>query len=306
MPTQKISQRSSLAQGTFLGLSAYLIWGLVPVYWPLLQPATPLEILSHRILWSLIFVAALIGLTGKLKATIKVFTTPRLLGLLSIAALLIAINWGVFIWASVSSHILDSSLGYFIGPLISVALGVVFLGERLRKLQWFALSVAAFAVGYLAFAHGSFPYVALILAGSFGLYGYVKKIANVDAIESLAIETLILVPVAMSYLVWLSLNGMNSFFSHGLPHSLWLASSGVVTAVPLLLFGAAAVRIPLTMLGVLQYLGPTMQFIVGIWYFHEPIPQTRLVGFVLTWVALAIFTTDSFRHKTVPSSKVVS
>ena len=306
MSQQKISQRSPKAQGTFLGLSAYVIWGLVPIYWPKLQPATPLEILAHRIVWSLVFILVVIFVTKKQKVTLEVFRDRRSLGLLTVAAVLIAINWGVFIWASVSGHIRESSLGYYITPLVSVALGVIVFKEKLRKLQWLALGIAAISVIYLATAHGKFPFVALILSLSFGIYGYVKKFVGIDAIESLAVETAVLAPIAFIYILFLSVQGNNSFTNHGAAHALWLSSSGIVTAVPLLLFGAAAVRIPLSLLGILQYIGPTMQFIVGIWVFHEAMPHQRFIGFLLTWVALIILTADSLHHQFKPSSKVVS
>ena len=300
-----ISKRSSKAQGTFLGLLAYVIWGVVPIYWPKLQPAGPVEILAHRILWSLVFVIITVFIAGKQQETLAVIRNKRMLWQLFIAAILISINWGVFIWASVNGHILDSALGYYITPLVSVAFGVFFFGERLRTLQWVAIGISTLAVIYLAIAHGKFPYVALILAVSFGLYGYVKKSVGVDAIESLTIETAWLSPFALGYLAWLSVHGLSTFTSHGLSHSLWLASSGIVTAVPLLLFSAAAIRIPFFTLGVLQYVGPTVQMFVGLWYFHEQMPHERLVGFALTWVALAILTFDSLRHRIQASSKVV-
>jgi chloramphenicol-sensitive protein RarD len=271
-----------------------------------LQPATPLEILAHRIVWSLVFILVVICITRKQKVTLEVFRDRRSLSLLTVAAVLIAINWGVFIWASVSGHILDSSLGYYITPLVSVALGVVVFKEKLRSLQWLALGIAAISVVYLATAHGKFPFVAVILSMSFGIYGYVKKFVGIDAIESLAVETAVLAPFAFSYICYLSVQGNNSFTNHGAAHALWLSSSGVVTAVPLLLFGAAAVRIPLSLLGILQYVGPTMQFIVGIWIFHEAMPHQRFVGFLLTWVALIILTADSLHHQLKSSSKVVS
>ena len=304
--SSQADQQRQTAQGTTLGLFAYIIWGVVPIYWPKLQPAGPVEILAHRIIWSLVFVAVVIVVTNKWQHTLAVIRDRRLLGLLCIAAVLISINWGVFIWASISGQILDSSLGYYITPLVSVALGVLVFNERLRTMQWFALVIAACAVLYLVTAHGKIPIVAFILSISFGIYGYVKKLAGVDAIESLAIETAVLTPFALGYLGFLTLQGTNTFTSEGTSHALWLISSGIVTAVPLLLFGAAAIRIPLSTLGILQYVGPTMQFIVGLWIFHEPMPKERLFGFALTWLALVILTIDSLRHSARQSSKVVS
>jgi len=300
----KVSNRSSLAQGISLGLSAYLIWGLVPIYWPHLQPATPLEILAHRVVWSLLFVVVVISATGKIKTTLAVLENKRSLCLLAIASVLIATNWGLFIWASVNGHILDSALGYYVTPLVSVGLGVFFLKEKLRQLQWVAIAIAGIAVIYLATAHGKVPYVAVGLASSFGVYGYVKKLANVPAIESLAVETLVLFPLALGYLIWLGQHGNGTFGSHSLGHSFWLVSSGVVTAVPLILFSASAIRVPLSTIGLLQYVGPSVQFIVGLWYFHEHMPTSRLVGFLLTWLALVILTYDGLRNRPAPSSKV--
>jgi chloramphenicol-sensitive protein RarD len=302
--TSKVSNRSSLAQGISLGLSAYLIWGLVPIYWPHLQPATPLEILAHRVVWSLLFVVVVISATGKIKTTLAVLANKRSLCLLAIASVLIATNWGLFIWASVNGHILDSALGYYVTPLVSVGLGVFFLKEKLRPLQWVAIAIAGIAVIYLATAHGKVPYVAVGLAASFGVYGYVKKLANVPAIESLAVETLVLFPLALGYLLWLGQHGNGTFGSHSLGHSFWLVSSGVVTAVPLILFSASAIRVPLSTIGLLQYVGPSVQFIVGLWYFHEHMPTSRLVGFLLTWLALVILTYDGLRNRPAPSSKV--
>jgi len=300
----KVSNRSSLAQGISLGLSAYLIWGLVPIYWPHLQPATPLEILAHRVVWSLLFVVVVISATGKIKTTLAVLENKRSLCLLAIASVLIATNWGLFIWASVNGHILDSALGYYVTPLVSVGLGVFFLKEKLRQLQWVAIAIAGIAVIYLATAHGKVPYVAVGLASSFGVYGYVKKLANVPAIESLAVETLVLFPLALGYLIWLGQHGNGTFGSHSVGHSFWLVSSGVVTAVPLILFSASAIRVPLSTIGLLQYVGPSVQFIVGLWYFHEHMPTSRLVGFLLTWLALVILTYDGLRNRPAPSSKV--
>jgi len=295
--TPPTSAQTTFARGLLLGFGAYFIWGVVPIYWPHLQPATALEILAHRVVWSLIFLAVIVSIQGKFHKVRAIVSNPRLLRLLFVAALLIAINWGIFIWASVSKHLLDSSLGYFITPLLSVALGVVFFHERLRRMQWFAVAVATCAVLYLSFALGAPPWIALSLASSFGLYGYVKKLANLPSIESLTVETLILTPVALGYLLWLEAQGVGSFGHHGTAHTLWLMSSGIVTAVPLMLFGAAAIRVPLTTMGMLQYLGPTLQYIIGISVFHEPMSGVRLIGFFITWSAIAIFTWDAIRNR---------
>ena len=294
-PTLDQNQRNTVRDGFIFGISAYFIWGIVPVYWPHLQPASPLEILAHRVIWSLLFLAV-IG-RNKFSQIRIILSNRRSLLLLTIASALISVNWGLFIWASVTKHLLDSSLGYFITPLLSVGLGVVFLKERLRKMQWVAIAIAASAVLYLSITVGTPPWLALSLAGSFGIYGYVKKLANVPAIESLTIETLILSPIALSYLVWLELTHEGTFGHNGLGHTLWLASSGIVTAVPLMFFSAAAIRIPLSTMGMLQYLGPTLQYIIGVAVFHEYMPKERFLGFVITWIAIAILTTDALRNR---------
>lgn len=287
--------RNYLSDGLIYGLAAYFIWGLVPVYWPHLQPATPVEILCHRIIWSLLFLIV-IGF-GKYQQVIDTLRDRRKVKLLALASILISINWGLFIWASVTKQLLDSSLGYFITPLLSVAIGVFIFKERLRRLQWLAVGIAGLALAYLTIIFGQLPWLALSLALSFGFYGYLKKLAKVPALESLTIETIFLAPFALTYLVWLELNGTGTFGHHGLSHSLWLASSGIVTAVPLMLFTAAAIRVPLTTMGMLQYLGPTLQYFIGIQVFHESMTSARFIGFAVTWVAIAIFTFDALHNR---------
>ena len=287
--------RSTARDGFIFGTLAYFIWGVVPIYWPHLQPARPLEILAHRVVWSLLFLI-IVG-RNQFSEIKSILGIRKKFLLLAIASALISVNWGLFIWASVTKHLLDSSLGYFITPLLSVGLGVVFFQERLRKMQWVAIAIAASAVLYLSFKVGTPPWLALALAGSFGIYGYVKKLANVPALESLTIETLILSPIALSYLIWLELSHVGTFGHHGITHSAWLATSGIVTAIPLMLFSAAAIRIPLSTLGMLQYLGPTLQYLIGISVFHEEMPSSRFIGFVITWVAIAILTTDAVKNR---------
>ena len=293
----KQQARSEHGTGLLLGFSAYVIWGIVPIYWPELQPAGPVEILSHRILWSLIFLAGLVVVQKKLGIIRDLLTNRRTLALLTLASILIAVNWGIFIWCSVTGRLLDSSLGYFINPLFSVVLGVVFFSERLRRLQWFGLSIALAGVIYMSVVHGKPPFISLSLAFTFGLYGYVKKLANVPSIESLTVETLILAPVALGYLGYLSTQGTNTFAQHGASHMVWLASAGLVTAIPLLMFGGAAIRIPLSTLGLLQYIGPTIQFFLGLYYFNENMPVERFIGFVITWTAVTIVSVDMWRNR---------
>jgi len=290
-------KRSEHSIGLINGFIAYIIWGAVILYWPYLAPAQPLEILAHRILWSLLFVAVILIYQKRIVSLRVVLKNSRQMKLLTMASLLIGFNWGLFIWASMNGHVLDSSLGYYITPLLNVALGVFFFKEKLRKMQWIAIGIAAFAVLFITIAMGVLPWVALSLSTSFAMYGYVKKLANVEALESLMIETLILTPIAIGYLIWLQFNGGNTFLAYGLDHTLWMASAGIVTAIPLLAFGVAIVRLPLTTLGMLQYIGPTIQFFVGIWLTQEAMPQLRFIGFAITWVALVILTIDALRNR---------
>ena len=290
-------KRSEHSIGLINGFIAYIIWGAVVLYWPYLAPAQPLEILAHRVLWSLLFVAVILIYQKRIVSLRVVLKNPRLMKLLTMASLLIGFNWGLFIWATMNDHVLDSSLGYYITPLLNVALGVFFFKEKLRRMQWIAIGIAAFAVLFITIALGVLPWVALSLATSFAVYGYVKKLANVEALESLMIETLILTPVAIGYLIWLQFNGGSTFLAYGLDHTLWMASSGIVTAIPLLAFGVAITRLPLTTIGMLQYIGPTVQFFVGIWVMQEPMPQERFIGFAITWVALVILTVDALRNR---------
>ena len=286
---------SKSQNGLLYGFTAYLIWGLVPVYWPHLQPATPIEILCHRIIWSLLFLLV-IG-ARKYSQVITTLRDRQKVKLLAVASILISVNWGLFIWASITKQLLDSSLGYFITPLLSVAIGVAIFKEQLRSIQWIAVGIAGMSVVYLTVVYGKPPWLALALAFSFGLYGYVKKLAKVPALESLTVETIFLAPFALGYLSWLEISGAGTFGHAGLSHGLWLASSGVVTAVPLMLFTAAAIRVPLTTMGMLQYLGPTLQYFIGIRVFHESMSSSRLLGFALSWVAIAIFSFDALNNR---------
>lgn len=283
------------AFGTLCAVGAYTLWGLVPLYWPLLDPAAPLEVLGHRVVWTLLFVAGLLLLTRGWGAVASSLADRRVRRLLAAATVLVTINWGVFIWAVTNGYVLESSLGYFINPLVSVLLGVLILGERLRPLQWWAVGLAALGVLVITIGYGRPPLVSLALALSFGLYGLAKKRAGVDAIPSLAIETGFAAPVALGYLIWLQAVGAGTLLSQGTSHLLLLMGAGIITAVPLLLFGAAAIRIPLTRLGILQYIGPVLQFLLGLFVFHETITTTRWAGFLLVWAALALFTADAVR-----------
>jgi chloramphenicol-sensitive protein RarD len=282
---------TSERRGTLLGVAAYLSWGLFPLYWPLLEPGGALEILAHRVVWSLGFV--LLALAATRRGLRDLPRDRRGVGLLSFAAALIGVNWGVFIWAVNNGHVIESSLGYFMNPLVSVALGVLVLGERLRRAQWIAVGVAFSGVAVLAADAGGFPWIALTLAVTFGTYGLVKKVVGVGPVEGLVVEAGALVPLALGYLIWLTVRGESTFTSHGAGHALLLMSGGAVTAVPLLFFAAAVAAAPLTRLGVLFYVNPMMQFLIGVFIRHEPLGAGRLIGFVLVWVALVVFTADT-------------
>jgi chloramphenicol-sensitive protein RarD len=283
---------SPTRHGALSGAGAYLLWGLFPLYWPLLEPAGSLEVLAHRVLWSLVVVLALLAGTGRLATVRALAADRRRLLRLAVAAVLIAVNWGTYIFGVTSGRVVETSLGYFVTPIVTVLLGVAVLRERLRPAQWAALTIAFAAVVLLTVENGRPPWIALVLAFSFGTYGLLKKTARVGAIEGLAVETAVLLPVAAAYLAVL---GGGTFGEQGAVHAVLLALSGVVTAIPLLLFGAAATRVSLTTLGVLQYLAPTMQFLLGITLFGEQLPPARLLGFVLVWAALALFTADLVR-----------
>ena len=277
-------------RGTVFGLAAYTMWGLFPLFFPLLKPATAVEVLAHRVVWSLLVVLVLLKVTHGMAAVRAVDRTQ--VKRLAIAAVLLAVNWGVYIYGVNSGQVVETSLGYFINPLVSVALGVVVLGERLRPLQKVAVAAAGIAVLVLTVANGRPPLIALTLAFSFGTYGLLKKQANVGALASLAVETAVLVPVAVAYLVLLGFTGDLTFLTEGPDHALLLASAGVVTAIPLLAFGAAATRVPLSTLGVLQYLAPTLQLVVGVAVQGESFGGVRVLGFGLVWLALAVFSYD--------------
>ena len=287
---------SRLRSGLAAGVAAYLIWGLFPLYFPLLDEAAPVEILAHRIVWSLAFLLLVLA-AMRAYGFVRELDRRRL-WLLALAAVLITINWGMFIYAVNSDRVVETSLGYFINPLVTVALAVVFLHERLRPAQRLAVGIAAAAVFVLTLDYGHLPWISLTLAFSFGTYGLVKKQADVDGTQSLAVETTLLFLPAAAYLVWLGAAGDGTFTSEGSGHTALLVTSGVLTAIPLILFGAATVRIPLATVGLLQYITPSMHFMIGVLVYGEDMPVTRLAGFALVWVALALLAADATRMAT--------
>lgn len=266
---------------------------MFPLYWPLLEPAGAVEILAHRIIWSFVAVLILLVALRSWAWIPQLIRDRRRFGLLAIAAVVITFNWGTYIYGVNTGQVVETSLGYFINPLVTVLLGVVVLGERLRRPQWVAVAIATVAVGVLTVDYGRVPWIALVLAFSFATYGLLKKKANVGAVESLAVETGVLLLPMSAYLVVLQLSGAATFGHEGVGHAVLLAGSGVVTAIPLLFFGAAAIRVPLTQLGLLQYLAPTLQLAIGVLLYDEPMPAVRLLGFALVWTALVVFTADT-------------
>lgn len=284
-------------RGIWYGVAAYLIWGLFPLYWTRLKPAGPLEILDHRILWSLVFTALIVSVRRQWPALRAAIRTPRTALILVAAALLISVNWGTFIYGVNSGQVVQTSLGYFVNPLVSVALGVLVLGERLRRIQWVAVGLAVVAVVVLTIDYGRPPYIALTLAFSFGFYGLLKKVVRVGPTEGLVIESGVLAVPALGMLLVLNANGDAAFGHVSVLHTVLLVSSGVVTAVPLMFFAAAARLVPLSTIGLLQYLAPVMQFVLGLVVFGEPMPPSRLAGFALVWLALVLFTVDLLRRR---------
>lgn len=283
--------------GLAFGAAAYLCWGFFPLYWPLLEPAGALEVLAHRIVWSLLFVVVLITATRRWARFREIARNRRLMVALTFASITIALNWGGFIYGVTNGHVIETSLGYFINPLVTVLLGVFVLRETLRPAQWFAVGVGAVAVVVLAVDYGRPPWVALLVAGSFATYGFLKKKADLGAFEGLGMETLILTPVALAYLVVLQVQGSLVFGHDGWDNALLLVGTGVVTSIPLLLFGAAATRLSLTTIGLLQYLGPVLQFVLGLLVFDEAMGTARWIGFLLVWTALVVFTFDAIRSR---------
>jgi chloramphenicol-sensitive protein RarD len=272
---------------------AYILWGLFPIYIKQVAAVPALQVVAHRSWWSLLFVFGLLAATRRLGWLKPALTDGRTLRVFALSALLLSANWLVYVWAVGHGRILDASLGYFINPLVNVLLGVWVLKERPRPVQWAAVALAASGVAWLVLGAGEWPWIALVLAVSFGVYGLLRKTAPLGAAEGLALETLIQAPVALALIGWWTWQGTGAMHPGDPVTALWLLGAGPVTAIPLLLFAAGARRIPLATLGLLQYLGPTLQFLLGVFVYGEPFNATRALGFVLIWAALAIYTGES-------------
>lgn len=278
--------------GLLHGVAAYGLWGIVPAYWKLLATVNPVELIAHRALWGLGAFAVLVLAAGQGTALRAALRDRRTLGVMTLSATLLAVNWSVFIWATINGHLLDASLGYFINPLISVALGTIVLREKLRRLQWLAIAFAIGGVGVMTWRAGQVPWIALVLASTFGAYGLVRKMAKVEALVGSTIETIVMVPVA---LVYLGAIGGGALVHGGAVTVVLLVGTGVITAVPLILFTSAARLLPLSTVGFLQYLAPTGQFFLAVLAFGEPLAHDKLAAFALIWIGLGVFSADLWR-----------
>ena len=273
---------------------AFIWWGLFPLYFKIVTTVTATEVLAHRVVWSVLLIAALLALRRQWAWLPQVLRQPRVLGVFAVSATLLSVNWLTYIWAVTNGHVVDASLGYFITPLVNVLLGYTLLRERPRRAQWVALSLAALGVAWLTMQAGRLPWIALLLAVTFGCYGLLRKVATLGPLEGLALETVLLTPFALLALTIWWRQGVGSFPAPDALTNVWLIALGPLTAVPLLLFAAGARRMPLTTLGLVQYLSPTLQFAIGVWAFQEPFTTARLAGFGCIWLALVIYSLEGW------------
>ncbi len=277
--------------GLLFGVSAYTLWGLFPIYWPLLKPANPLEIVSHRAVWTLVFCFIILSLTKTLSSTLAILKRPKIVAGLCLSSILISINWIIYIYAANTGHVVEASLGYYINPIVVIATGVIILKEKMRPLQWAAVGIATLGVIVLTIDYGRLPWIALGLALSWGSYGLVKKKLGLGALEGLSIETLLSSGAYLGYLIWLGNTGDGQFLNSW-KITLLFIGGGAVTAIPLLLFNGSTNRLPLTLIGLLQYITPTIQFCIGVWYYNEAMPGARWAGFLIIWIALTTLAFD--------------
>jgi chloramphenicol-sensitive protein RarD len=286
-------------KGIWYGIAAYAMWGFFPIYWKLLHDVPALQLLGHRIVWSFLLLLAFIFITHQWNDFRAVAFDRKTLGIYSVAGVLLSLNWLIYVWGVNAGFIVETSLGYFINPLLSVLFGVIFLREKLRPLQWLPVVVAAIGVTYLTITYGRLPWIALSLAVTFGLYGLVKKLSPLGSVFGLTLETGIVFPIALVYLTVIQASGAGKFLHDGTTMDLLLVGAGIVTTIPLVMFASAAKEIPLNMIGVLQYFAPTIQFLIGVFLYKEPFDHTRLIGFGIVWVALVIFWVENIiAHRT--------
>ena len=291
-----MSSRADRRVGLFLGFATFGMWGLLPLYWHLLNTTSAVEVLAHRMVWSLPTALLVLLLMRRWSWLPPLLRSPRRLGLVVLAAATISFNWWLFIWAVGADRVVEVSLGYFVNPLVSITFGVLLLRERLRPAQWTAVGVGAAAVAVLALAYGRVPWLSLGLALSFAVYGLLKKQVGLDGPAGFGIESMVQFLPALAFLLWLGSRGESAFTTQGVDYALLLACSGPATAIPLITFGAATVRLPLSTIGLMQYLGPAFMFVLGLTVFHEPMPPERWAGFLLVWAALAVLSWDALRH----------
>ncbi|WP_406246323.1 EamA family transporter RarD [Microbacterium sp. M] len=309
--TTKTTPRTEQTTGVLYALGAYLLWGVLPLYFLLLTPTGPWEIVAWRVLFSLVFCVVLLAITRGWQRILAIVRQPRLLGLTALAGVLIYVNWQAFLIGTLDDKVVETSLGYFINPITTVLLGVFILHERMRRLQWVAVGIAALAVVVIIVAYGSVPWIALTLTLSFGFYGLIKKKIgpSVDAVSGLTLESFWLIPIAVVQLVAVGMTTGITIGGNGVWHTVLLCFAGVATAVPLLLFASGARRINLTVIGMIQFITPIMQFIIGVAILHEPMPTERWIGFLLVWVAVGVFVVDLIlaarRHRRVPPAELI-
>lgn len=286
-------------KGILYGIGAYVAWGFFPIYWKFLHHVPAIQLIGHRIIWSCLLLIVFILITKQWDEFRKTINA-KVIRIYTIAAILIGINWLVYVWAVNASFIVETSLGYFINPLLSVLMGVVFLKERLRMAQWIPVVLAAIGVTYLTFVYGRLPYIALSLAFSFGLYGLVKKLSPLGSLYGLTIETGILLVPALGYLLFVEANSTAAFLHTGIPSDLLMIGAGFITTIPLLMFASAARSIPLWVVGLLQYIAPTLQFLIGIFIYKEPFSHNQLIGFGIVWAALIVFLVENYLANRTP------
>jgi len=289
--------------GLFFGVASYVLWGLFPLYWPLLKPANPLEIVAHRAVWTLVFCAIVLGLSRRLRPTLKLLTNPQNLIRLFFASIFISGNWLIYVWGVNHGHIVECALGYYINPLVIVLFGVILLKEGMHRLQWVAIGIASIGVIALTIDYGHFPWIAIAITFSWGSYGLMKKKLGLGALEGLALETLVSFVPYFGYLVWLGNKGQGQF-GHHVGLTVLLMGAGVVTAVPLLLFNGSVNRLPFTIIGLLQYITPTAQLLIGVLYRHEIMTSGRWIGFFIVWIALFVLGFDLVRSGSTSDDRV--
>lgn len=288
-----------MKKGILYGIGAYVFWGFFPIYWKLLHHVSAIQLIGHRIIWSFLLLIVVILFTRQwteFRKTVNV----KVLRIYTVAALLIGVNWFLYVWAVNANFIVETSLGYFINPLLSVLMGVIFLKERLRLAQWIPVILAAIGVAYLTFVYGRLPYIALSLALSFGLYGLVKKLSPLGSLYGLTIETGILFIPALGYLIFMQVNNTAAFLNTGITSDLLMIGAGLVTTIPLLMFASAARSIPLWVVGLLQYIAPTLQFLIGVFVYKEPFSHNQLIGFGIVWAALLVFLVENYLANRTP------